>query len=1138
MSAPRRASVHMPVRQPRQTERLAAAADNADEEATRANAPQASATAVHNTAGMQRGHSYHGIYDQHAPNGIQPLAVEHGLSGIPPSNSHASSTSDNMSASTNASPSLSRQSVSLPRRGSIAKYSPLMPMLPESMSAAQTTHSSLSRHSSIPRSPPALPQPTTPSLSRSSVPTSLPHPPTTPPPTSCDDSRPLPPSGSAQSPLSVSLASNSLVSSLLPIATATAQLPLVSVVPTESQDLPRKPAPPRAQPAETKSRAVEFTSTPEILNSKGDVSKTASSANVKQISALGACMLDTLVHKYTLTFRDPVAEKEYRAFYMQTTIGMWRLYLCWLGILFAFMVTLDAIAMDQSVISYSVTPVLLATVYFTAGYVSFRADIDQFKHVMQPLSITLALVTTVLCVYTHELILQPRFLMPSIPGDRSTFTAYGYKSGMMYAIAVVLPCILLKTRFIHTACACAVEWVVFVGLTATQFAQQLSGPSTTSQCTVVLVLTLGVSLLTVVWSYDAEVSLRTHFMRSQDYIRANAKLADQLQSLGKGFEPILDTDSPLEKAVGTLKTLAADPLLKGDHVRLIVHAIRLLHSGNLMVPDLQSQMDQGNGDTEQHSWLMNHLGQRLTLQARLTKDRDRDKDGTPQLPTSTSLDAGSSGALQKSKPRDSNPETGSSPNIRNASTVVLDNAHSILLSLAVVNSHTDVSREAIDVMSSTDTVEVDLKLRVHDFELLVELDKADGTQVKSISFKPNTALAARAVAEDNSTKSIHWDKLAPHWEQFDNWDWNVFDFAMDCDGLPLVPLAHRLFHSAQLFTKFNIPIDRFLRCIATIERGYRSDLPYHNATHAADVLFSAAYFARQEPVKNELTDLEHLALYFAAIIHDHDHTGFSNNYLMAMSDPMSILYNDRAIQENHHLATSFMVLNAEENNFLCGLSTADRKDFRNMVIEMVLATDLHQHFPLLTSFRTKVSVPDGFRPDQLPEDRLLLLKAIVKISDVSNPSKTFPLYMEWCNRIFAEFYRQGDFERKNGLPVSAYMDRNAPNLPGAQVGFIEYVCTPLIESMNKYIPCPHIVKGLKTNYEYWYKLRSQASEQRDESKPALQAASADNTPAAAATQSASTLPSPAPAATAPAAAQMSTAPRLPLTRPPPSTGRQ
>jgi hypothetical protein len=105
-------------------------------------------------------------------------------------------------------------------------------------------------------------------------------------------------------------------------------------------------------------------------------------------------------------------------------------------------------------------------------------------------------------------------------------------------------------------------------------------------------------------------------------------------------------------------------------------------------------------------------------------------------------------------------------------------------------------------------------------------------------------------------------------------------------------------------------------------------------------------------------------------VHDYEHDGLTNDYLVASGHDLSILYNDRAPLENHHIAAAFSLLRKPEFNFLAALSRAEQARFRKLVIDLVLATDMKQHFSLLSHFTTihRLSAPDASTPSSCCAD--------------------------------------------------------------------------------------------------------------------------------------------------------------------------
>lgn len=78
--------------------------------------------------------------------------------------------------------------------------------------------------------------------------------------------------------------------------------------------------------------------------------------------------------------------------------------------------------------------------------------------------------------------------------------------------------------------------------------------------------------------------------------------------------------------------------------------------------------------------------------------------------------------------------------------------------------------------------------------------------------------------------------------------------------------------------------------------------------------------------------------------------------MISTFDKKAILYNDRSVLENHHIASAFnILLFGEDCNFLLNMEKDEFKLFRENVIELVLATDLQaHHFAIIQLFKNKV----------------------------------------------------------------------------------------------------------------------------------------------------------------------------------------
>jgi len=305
-------------------------------------------------------------------------------------------------------------------------------------------------------------------------------------------------------------------------------------------------------------------------------------------------------------------------------------------------------------------------------------------------------------------------------------------------------------------------------------------------------------------------------------------------------------------------------------------------------------------------------------------------------------------------------------------------------------------------------------------------------------------------------------------ERIEEWDFNIFEIADLTGGHPLFFVSSALFNKHDLFTKFNIDESKFKRFISIMESGYDNRQPYHNSTHASDVLQTLNYFITKGGLSQYVTEIDILAALIAAIIHDFEHPGLNNAYHINTQSNLAVRYNDKSVLENFHCASAFQVMYEEQNNIFAGLTEAQRKEARESIVAMVLATDMAQHFDLLGKFKSKLA-GNGFDPKDR-KDRLLLLQIAIKCADISNPAKSTYLCNSWAARVMEEFFRQGDEERRQQLPISAFMDRTKPAEAKCQLGFIDFIVGPLFEVWVNFLPqMTNLLVLVEQNRAMWKK---------------------------------------------------------------------
>ncbi|XP_072346876.1 3',5'-cyclic-AMP phosphodiesterase 4B-like isoform X1 [Scyliorhinus torazame] len=322
-------------------------------------------------------------------------------------------------------------------------------------------------------------------------------------------------------------------------------------------------------------------------------------------------------------------------------------------------------------------------------------------------------------------------------------------------------------------------------------------------------------------------------------------------------------------------------------------------------------------------------------------------------------------------------------------------------------------------------------------------------------------------------KTHQEEALTKELDDLNIWGLNIFRVSEFSNNRPLSCIMYAIFQERELIKTFRIPIDTFLTYIMTLEDHYHADVVYHNSLHAADVTQSTHVLLSTPALDAVFTDLETLAALFAAAIHDVDHPGVSNQFLINTNSELALMYNDESVLENHHLAVGFKLLQEENCDIFQNLPKRQRQSLRKMVIDMVLATDMSKHMSLLADLKTMVETKKVTSSGVLLldnyTDRIQVMRNMVHCADLSNPTKPLQLYRQWTDRILEEFFRQGDKERERGMEISPMCDKHTASVEKTQVGFIDYIVHPLWETWGDLVhpDAQDILDTLEDN-RYWY----------------------------------------------------------------------
>ncbi|KAG0273642.1 High affinity cAMP-specific and IBMX-insensitive 3',5'-cyclic phosphodiesterase 9A [Linnemannia exigua] len=116
---------------------------------------------------------------------------------------------------------------------------------------------------------------------------------------------------------------------------------------------------------------------------------------------------------------------------------------------------------------------------------------------------------------------------------------------------------------------------------------------------------------------------------------------------------------------------------------------------------------------------------------------------------------------------------------------------------------------------------------------------------------------------------------------------------------------------------------------------------------------------------------------------------------------------------------------------------------------------------------------DGYTAHDLTvEQRQSLCNCLLHAADISNAVKPWTICKRWSDLVVQEFFRQGDIEKAQHLPVSPNMDRDQHNQPQISLGFSDFVVQPYFEAFVELLPdASPLLTTLADNRAHWVELQ-------------------------------------------------------------------
>lgn len=381
--------------------------------------------------------------------------------------------------------------------------------------------------------------------------------------------------------------------------------------------------------------------------------------------------------------------------------------------------------------------------------------------------------------------------------------------------------------------------------------------------------------------------------------------------------------------------------------------------------------------------------------------------------------------------------------------------------------------------------------------------KGSGKQRSSSLSEEQRALHATLRAGCVSGADCEMRRLLEH--EVNEWEFDVFKLHGLSGGHALLALGYFLFERHGLRDYLGVSAEVTLDFLSRVESSYNA-VSYHNSTHAGCVTHGLHWLIMSSDTLADIaaSPLELLASLLSALVHDLGHDGYNNAFHNASNSELAVRYSYQSPLERHHLASAFQLMSDAQIDLLGGLSLTERKELREQMVGMVLATDFSLHKAIIDEFEEMITLrgssvenPPPTESAQVPppssrqpsgrrqlllsqpfsaEDKLLALKIAIKTADLGNLSKGHAYNMQWTNRVLEEFFGQGDAEKSLGLPVSPGFEREGHSLAVSQLGFIKFMVQPLYDVMELLTPMDLPQSNLRAMRDFYQVATDRESE--------------------------------------------------------------
>lgn len=192
--------------------------------------------------------------------------------------------------------------------------------------------------------------------------------------------------------------------------------------------------------------------------------------------------------------------------------------------------------------------------------------------------------------------------------------------------------------------------------------------------------------------------------------------------------------------------------------------------------------------------------------------------------------------------------------------------------------------------------------------------------------------------------------------------------------------------------------------------------------------------------------LTRFSIIVAALVHDVDHSGFSNDVIVKEQWPLAATYQGRSVAEQNSFDISWsLLMEPAYSNLRHAIYTTDSefKRFRQLLINSVMATDIvNKDLKQLRNERWRKAFDTSSHLTAGHDVKAtIVIEHLIQASDVAHTMQHWTVYRKWNEKFFHECYNAFKQGKVDQDPAESWYQ--------GELGFFDFYIIPLAKKLKE-----------------------------------------------------------------------------------------